>query len=89
MVIRTSSLNLLDNAGKSKNWEKQKMKPKHLFYGVAVVAAVIAIVYAIQGSIGMALVAALVASCSLLNSARPAANRAAGRNDFRRFFGIR
>lgn len=69
--------------------EKQKMKPKHLFYGVAVFTASIAVVYAIQRSFGMALLAALVASCCLLNTTRPGANRAASRSDLKRFLGIR
>lgn len=65
------------------------MKPKHLFYAVAVVTAIIAVVYAIEGSFGMALLATLVASCCLLNTSRPGANRAASRNDLKRLFGIR
>ncbi|MGY6257311.1 hypothetical protein ACXIVK_28020 [Paraburkholderia caledonica] len=65
------------------------MKPKHLFWGVAVVTTIIAIVYAIQGGVGMALLAALIASCSLLNATRPSADQAARRGDLKRFLGIR
>ncbi|PNE59706.1 hypothetical protein A8H39_00735 [Paraburkholderia fungorum] len=65
------------------------MKPKHLFYGAAILAAIAAVVYAMRGSFGMALLAALVASCSLLHTKRPGANRAGSRDDLKRFFGIR
>lgn len=65
------------------------MKPKHLFYSVAAIAAIIAVVSAIQGGFGMALLAALIASCCLLNATRPGANRAASWSDVKRLFGIR
>lgn len=65
------------------------MKPKHLFYGMAVVTVIAAVVCAVRGQLGMALLATVIASCSLLNATLPGANTAGSRNDVKRFFGIR
>jgi hypothetical protein len=65
------------------------MKPKHLFYGSAVLALVIALLYAIQGSVGLALLLLLVASCCLLNTRRAGSDRAASWADVKRMFGVR
>ncbi len=64
------------------------MKPKHLFYALALGAFAVAIAYAFQRSFGMASLAAVVALCSLLNTLRRGADRAASRSDIKRFFGI-
>jgi hypothetical protein len=65
------------------------MKPKHLFYGSAVLALVIALLYAIQSSVGLALLLLLVASCCLLNTRRAGSDGAASWADVKRMFGVR
>lgn len=65
------------------------MKPKHLFYALAVFAVAVAVLYAIKGNVGPTLLLLLIASCCLLNGTRAGSDRTAGWLDVKRMFGIK